>query len=153
MSEGAGYRDTQGHVVCPGLLCGGLWFDNHGSKWPRCVRMADDYSQEGAPQGIRHPFLDVGMLRYLEKVILDTEKPMVYRITSGKLRLCAQASIRHDDLNNTPLRNTEWCRLRGGVEQLLGLGLKPQKPKQVPDLGWPLIWPPIGIMMSGFPAW
>lgn len=56
---------------------------------------------------------------------------MVYRITSGKLRLCAQASIRHDDLNNTPLHNTEWCRLRGS-RAVGGLRAKASKTKTSP---------------------
>lgn len=53
------------------------------------------------------------------------------RVTSGKLRLCAQASIRHDDLTNTPLGRTEWCRLRGGTS-ILGLRAKASTTKTGP---------------------
>ena len=130
MSKGAGYRTPKAMLYALDFYAVVFGFDNHGSKWPRCVRMADDYSKKAPPRNPA-PFLDVGMLRYLEKVILDTKKPLVYRITSGKLRLCAQASIRHDDLNNTPLHNTEWCRLRGS-RAVVGLRAKASKTKTGP---------------------
>ena len=38
---------------------------------------------------------------------------LVERVTAGKLRLCIQASIRHNDLLSTPLNMIEWCRFMG----------------------------------------
>ena len=55
-------------------------------------------------------------MRYLEKAVLSESRTLAERIVCGKLRMCSQASIRHDDLERTPLSLTEWVRLKGGVE-------------------------------------
>ena len=53
-------------------------------------------------------------MRALEKMKDDMlKKPL--RVASGKLRLCVQASIRHDDLLNTPISALEWTRRKGGL--------------------------------------
>ena len=105
-------------------------FEEPGSRWPRCKKLADDYARK-APERNPAEFLDVMFLDYLEKVVLDSSRSLAERVTSGKLRLCAQASIRRDDLTNTPLGRTEWCRLRGGTS-ILGLTPKASTTKTGP---------------------
>ena len=105
-------------------------FEEPGSRWPRCKKLADDYARK-APERNPAEFLDVMFLDYLEKAVLDSSRSLAERVTSGKLRLCAQASIRHDDLTNTPLGRTEWCRLRGGTS-ILGLRAKASTTKTGP---------------------
>lgn len=99
-------------------------FEEPGSRWPRCKKLADDYARR-APERNPADYFDVQLLDYLEKAVLNPARSMAERITCGKLRLCAQASIRHDDLTNTPLSGTEWCRLKGGTSVL---GLRARAP-------------------------
>eukprot|EP00434_Breviolum_minutum_P003086 symbB.v1.2.002716.t1/scaffold148.1/size298184/5 len=89
-----------------------LGFEEPGSKWPRCKKIADDFASKAPPRNPA-PFLDAPFLSFLEGCVVDEKMDIAERLTCGKLRLCAQASIRHDDLHNTPLSGTEWCRLRG----------------------------------------
>ena len=56
-----------------------------------------------------------GSLRYLELGVLDQNRDLGHRTVMGRLRLCAQASVRHNDLLNTPLSEVEWCRTRGST--------------------------------------
>ena len=94
-------------------------FEEPGSRWPRCRKIADDYSRK-APERNPADFLEIPLLDYLERAVLDTSRSLAERVTCGKWRLCVQASIRHDDLSHTPLARTEWCRLNGGTS-ILGL--------------------------------
>ena len=56
----------------------------------------------------------------LESLVLDPLEALPVRLSAGKLRLCIQASIRHDDLTNTPLASCEWVR-KPGEEAIVGL--------------------------------
>lgn len=56
-------------------------------------------------------------LGYLESVIMCKERRLVERVTAGKLRLCIQASIRHN------MHMMEWCRFLGS-EKAAGLRAK-----------------------------
>lgn len=62
-------------------------------------------------------------LGYLESVIMCKERRLVERVTAGKLRLCIQASIRHNDLLSTPMHMMEWCRFLGS-EKAAGVRAK-----------------------------
>lgn len=81
--------------------------------------MSDDYSKSAPPKS-QAPFVEVPLMHYLEQVVLAEDRPVVHRITAGKLRLCAQASLRHSDLTSTPLRYTEWCFYKG-TKKVVGI--------------------------------
>lgn len=107
-----------------------LGFEDSGSKWPRCKKIADDFASKAPPRNPA-PFLDTPFLSFLEECVLNESMDTSERLTCGKLRLCAQASIRHDDLHNTPLSGTEWCRLRGS-SAVVGLRARAPKTKTGP---------------------
>ena len=90
-------------------------FQDPGSRLPRCRKLADDYAAKAPPRSpAKH--ISIEFMQYLERAILSEGRSLAERLVCGKLRLCAQASIRHDDLERTPLSTTEWIRLKGGVE-------------------------------------
>ena len=70
----------------------------------------------------------VDFLGYLESVVLSSGRTLVERVTAGKLRLCIQASIRHNDLLSTPLHMMEWCRFLGS-ERAAGVRAKAPRTK------------------------
>ena len=59
-------------------------------------------------------------LSALETIVLDAGYSLPERVAAGKLRLCAQASVRYNDLLKTPLSCCEWIR-RPGSEKVVGL--------------------------------
>ena len=94
-------------------------FQEPGSRLPRCRKMAEDYASKAPPRTpAKH--ISVDFMKYLEEAVLCEERSVAERLVCGKLRLCAQASIRHDDLERTPISKTEWIRLKGGLE-IVGL--------------------------------
>ena len=105
-------------------------YQTSGIRWPRCKRMGDDYAKR-APSSNPAPYMEVAVLGFLEKVLLDTTKALYVRITAGKLRLCAQAAIRHSDLTRTSFDRLEWCRLKG-TTGVLGLRAKVERTKTGP---------------------
>ena len=112
-------------------------FDSPGTRSPRCRRFALDYSKK-APEKRQAPSFTVSFLDYMERYVLDQSKPMVYRLTIGKLRLCTQASVRHADLASTALERVEWCRVIG-EDKVLGLRAKASKTKSGPR-PWSASW-------------
>ena len=70
-------------------------------------------------RGVRHVKGDT----HIETVEVAVQDPFLSRperIACGKLRLCVQASVRFDDLLNTPLNRCEWVR-RPGEKTIIGL--------------------------------
>ena len=112
-------------------------FDSPGTRSPRCRKFALDYSKK-APEKKQAPSFSVSFLDYMERYVLDQGKPMEYRLTMGKLRLCTQASVRHADLASTALERVEWCRVVG-EDKVLGLRAKASKTKSGPR-PWSASW-------------
>ena len=69
----------------------------------------------------------------LEEMVLDPFLALPVRVAAGKLRLCIQASIRHDDLVNTPLAACEWVRKPGDCK-VIGLRSRAVRAKAGPRL-------------------
>lgn len=125
-----GYRTPKAMLYALDFYSVILGFEEPGSKWPRCKKIADDFASKAPPRNPA-PFLDAPFLSFLEGCVVNEKMDIAERLTCGKLRLCAQASIRHDDLHNTPLSGTEWCRLRGS-SAVVGLRAKASKTKTGP---------------------
>ena len=133
IKDGAGFRTPQGFLYALEWFGVAFGYQNSGFKWPRCKhckRMADDYASK-APSSNPAPYFEVAVLAYLEKVLLDINRPLHVRVTAGKLRLCAQAAIRHSDLTRTSFTRLEWCRLQG-TSGVLGLRAKVDRTKTGP---------------------
>ena len=108
-------------------------FDAPGSKHPRAIKFAVDYSKR-APEKNQAPLFSVASWSYLEKAALDESKKVEHRIVLGKLRLCTQASIRHSDLASTALDRVEWCRVVG-ESSVLGFRAPASKIKRPQTVG------------------
>ena len=87
-------------------------FETPKVQFRRWKKLADDYAAKAPPRS-GAPHFNLDFLGYLEKVILSKDRGIVERVTAAKLRLCIQASIRHNDLLSTPLHMMEWCRFLG----------------------------------------
>lgn len=108
-------------------------FDPNGPQWRRAKRLADLYAKAKEGPVSRAPALGRGTLEALENMVLDVFLERPVRVAAGKLRLCVQASIRYDDLLNTPLRCCEWVR-RPGEEGVVGLRSRAVRGKSGPRL-------------------
>ena len=69
----------------------------------------------------------------LESIVLNKEVSVDQRLAAAKLRLCIQASIRHSDMQNTPLSACEWVR-KPGSNMIIGLRSRARKGKTGPRL-------------------
>lgn len=107
-------------------------------QFRRWKKLADDYADKAPPRS-GAPHFNVDFLGYLEPVVLNKERSLVERVTAGKLRLCVQASIRHNDLLSTPLHMMEWCRFMGS-EKAAGVRAKAREQSRESDPGWLLSW-------------
>ena len=130
ISEKAGMRTPQAFLYTLEFFSVIFGFQVDKSGFRRWRKMADDYARS-APPSSPAPFMGVPFLKYLEGVVLAEGRPIHGRVTAGKLRLCAQASIRHSDLTRTPLREVQWCR-EVGSEKSLGIRAKAPVTKSGP---------------------
>ena len=103
-------------------------FDLAGNHYARAKRLALRYAQHHKGDKKSAPMFPRQLLVTLEKVILDDSYPITQRVACGKLRVCIQSSMRHNDLLNTPLSAYEWIRHRGEL-QIVGLRSKAVKGK------------------------
>ena len=110
-----------------------LGFDPAGAHWNRAKRLADFYAKTKVTPTSRAPFFRKSTLRALECLVMGPFTDLPVRVAAGKLRLCAQASIRYDDLLNTPLRRCEWVR-RPGSTEVVGLRSRAAQGKSGPRL-------------------
>ena len=130
IQESCGFRTPQGVLYALEWFGVTYGYQTSDIRWPRCKRMAADYAKR-APATNPAPYMEVAVLAFLEKGVLDTGRPLYIRITAGKLRLCAQAAIRHSDLTRTSFKRLEWCRLKG-TTGVLGLRAKVDRTKTGP---------------------
>ena len=110
ISNNCGYRTPKAMLHALDFYSVILGFEDSGSKWPRCKKIADDFASKAPPRNPA-PFLDAPFLSFLEGCVVDEKMDVAECLTCGKPRLCAQASIRHDDLHNAP-----YCRAPSGAD-------------------------------------
>lgn len=117
VENGGGSRTPQAFLYALEFFSVLLGFVYDRVDFKRWKRLADDHAKS-APASVPAPMLDVPTLAYLEEKILQESNTLSRRVTAAKLRMCAQASIRHSDLRSTPLRDLEWCREKGATSTL-----------------------------------
>ena len=123
-----GARTLQAFLYAIDYYAKALGFQIGGGHFGRAKRLAQRYSQlrrtdrKGAPMFTRDTMIA------LEKITCDPLIQVAQRVAAGKLRLCIQASIRHNDLVNTPLSSCEWVRRRGDIH-IVGLKGKANRGK------------------------
>ena len=84
-----------------------------GAAWNRAKRLAVRDAKAKPGLANRAPIFQKQTLIALEAIVMDPYLGRPSRVSAGKLRLCAQASVRYDDLLHTPVGCLEWVRRRG----------------------------------------
>ena len=114
VQKGAGFCTPISLLYAVDFFAKAFGFDIDAKAWSRSKRLALRYKGQ---RGERRPAKSFSgeTLRALEKMVKDDMLKKPLRVASGKLRLCVQASIRHDDLLNTPISALEWTRRKGGL--------------------------------------
>ena len=112
ISSEAGFRTPQAVLYAMEFFSIVFGFEPITKEWARCKKLADNYASKRPPR-TGADFFHPDFLFYLEQGVKDTSRDYGARAVMGRLRLCAQASVRHNDLLNTPLSEVEWCRTRG----------------------------------------
>ena len=126
----AGFRTPQAVLYAMEFFSIVFGFEPITQEWARCKKLADNYASKRPPR-TGADFFHPDFLLYLEQGVRDTSRDYGSRAVMGRLRLCAQASVRHNDLLNTPLSEVEWCRTRG-TTTVRGLRSKSLKGKTGP---------------------
>ena len=108
-------------------------FEVGGSNWDRCKRLSLRYAQSKPAGTNRAEAFCKSTIAALEYITLDAFVSRPQRIACGKLRLCIQASMRYDDLLNTPLGCCEWTR-KPGSDKICGLRARAKRGKCGPRL-------------------
>ncbi|CAE7766427.1 scn4aa [Symbiodinium sp. CCMP2592] len=110
VQRGSGKKTPQSLLYAFDYFSKVFGFELEKRPWERAKRLALRYAQADSDLPNRAPMFRRKTLFVLEQICLDPCLADPWRVAAGKLRLCAQASIRHDDLLNTPLKNCEWIR-------------------------------------------
>ena len=119
----AGARTPQGLLYAVDFFGKAFGFGVAGSHFDRAKRLSLRYAQMTKVERCGAPMFTRTTLVALERILLDQGAPIAHRVTAGKLRLCIQASIRHSDLNYTPISCCEWIRRRGEID-IVGIRAK-----------------------------
>ena len=127
----AGARTPQSILYAVDFFGKAFGFEVAGSHFNRAKRLSLRYAQANKGERVGAPMFTRATLVALETILLDEGAPITHRVTAGKLRLCVQSSIRHSDLNNTPIACCEWVRRRGEVD-VVGLRAKAHRGKTGP---------------------
>ena len=85
------------------------------SGYRRIKRLVETHIRRDVPR-VSAPMIPVGVLSFLEDAVASPKLKRGQRVACGKLRLCAQAALRWDDLVRTPILSVEWVRRRGEAE-------------------------------------
>ena len=133
VQRGSGKKTPQSLLYAFDYFSKVFGFEFEKRPWERAKRLALRYAQADSDIPNRAPMFRRKTLFALEQICLDPCLPDPWRVAAGKLRLCVQASIRHDDLLNTPLKNCEWIR-RSGEPGIVGLRSKAARGKTGPRL-------------------
>ena len=123
-----GRRTPQAFLYAVDFFAKAFGFSMGGGHVGRAKRLALRYAQLSTLDRKGAPMFNRLLMETLERIILDPVLPSPQRIAAGKLRICIQASIRHDDLTSTPLGACEWVRRRGEVH-VVGLRARAWKGK------------------------
>lgn len=123
-----GRRTPQAFLYAVDFFAKAFGFSMGGGHVGRAKRLALRYAQLSTLDRKGAPMFNRSLMETLERIILDPVLPSPQRIAAGKLRICIQASVRHDDLTSTPLGACEWVRRRGEVH-VVGLRARAWKGK------------------------
>ena len=123
-----GRRTPQAFLYGVDFFAKAFGFSMGGSHIDRAKRLALRYAQLHTIDRKGAPMFNRAFMHTLERMVLDPLLNTPQRIVAGKLRICIQASIRHDDLTSTPLAACEWVRRRGEVG-IVGLRARAWKGK------------------------
>ena len=104
-----------------------------GPHWGRAKRLSSQYAQIREVGVSKAPAFTKTTMMALESIVLNKEVSVDQRLAAAKLRLCIQASIRHSDMQNTPLSACEWVR-KPGSNMIIGLRSRARKGKTGPRL-------------------
>ena len=110
-----------------------LGYQVEGPHWGRAKRLCSQYAQIRDVGVSKAPAFTKATMIALESTVLNEDLDITHRIAAGKLRLCIQASIRHSDMQNTPLSLCEWVR-KPGSELIIGLRSRARRGKTGPRL-------------------
>ena len=133
VQRGSGKKTPQSLLYAVDYFSKVFGFELEKRPWERAKRLALRYAQADSDLPNRAPMFCRKTLFALEQICLDPCLADPWRVAAGKLRLCVQASIRHDDLLNTPLKDCEWIR-RSGEPGIVGLRSKAARGKSGPRL-------------------
>ena len=120
IQEQTGYLTPRAFLYAVDFFSTAFGYNAVGGHWNRAKRLAGSYAASKVTPTSRAPCFVKATLNALEMAVLDPFLSAPERIACGKLRLCAQASVRYDDLLNTPLHRCEWVR-RPGQTEIIGL--------------------------------
>ena len=120
IQEQVGYLTPRSFLYSLDYFATAFGFLATGGSWNRAKRLAGVYASSKVTPTSRAPLFTKTTLASLEVAVQDPFLSRPERIACGKLRLCVQASIRFDDLLNTPLNRCEWVR-RPGEKTIIGL--------------------------------
>ena len=109
-------------------------FKASGGHWHRAQRLAGSFAASPTAPVERAPGFKKATMHALESAVIDNSLPCTERVACGKLRLCIQASIRYDDLLNTPLECFEWVRRPGEINNIIGIRSRALRGKSGPRL-------------------
>ena len=111
-----GSRTPQSLLYALDFYARAFGFGIGGSHLERSKRLSLRYSQLKRTDRKAAPMFSRRFMWILEEVALDDRRPLPQRVACGKLRVCIQCSMRHNDLLNTPLSDYEWVRRRGSMD-------------------------------------
>ena len=144
ISEEAGFRTPKALLYALDFYSVAFGFTLNAGVMSRCKKLSDTYASKKPPRK-GADFFHPDMLEYLESVVNGSQRPLGDRLVAGRLRLCCQASVRHNDLARTPLRDVEWCRTIGTTE-VRGIRAKVGKTKSGPR---PCVASHLGVTQGG----
>ena len=109
--EKVGTRTLQAGLYAIEFFSGRFGLQPDGSVWSYCKRIAFNYMKEHQTEVSRADSFSKKLMTWLEEVTLDEERSAPDRLVAARLRMCAGASIRHNDMINTPVSRCEWVAL------------------------------------------
>ena len=123
-----GARTLQSLLYSMDYFARAFGFSMGGGHLGRAKRLALRYAQLTRTDRKAAPLFGRKVMVALERVLLDENFSFTKRVACGKLRLCIQSSMRHDDLLNTPIAHMEWVRRKAEIS-VVGLRSKATKGK------------------------
>lgn len=131
MQQQVGYLTPRSFLYSVDYFARAFGFSPSGGHWARAKRLAATFATSKKEPVSRAPGFCRATMCALERAVLDSSLPITERVACGKLRLCIQASVRYDDLLNTPLECCEWVR-RPGEVNIIGLRSRALRGKSGP---------------------